>query len=275
MNADTKMVKIWGRFAPDLILDCDDEGAQNWWKYAMQLIADSVSGCLRCNLTPENCLYSKLKGMQMQSMGMVGEYGASMGQVYWTNEINVPLTCAEVRKEADGYHIKFADENHFGIFMHEVGHFEHFVKDKGMCISPAYLGYQATYEDHDEVQEFIHEYEAGYRSILWQKKFKVFPDKPDLLKIGVNVGNLFKYWMENMQKNNPDWYKKYQDACHAFIGFSTVEEKEKMDKAVVAEKEKALREIMDTKLFTQFKEKWSAYASDSLDLSFLDIGVIK
>lgn len=272
MKEDTKIIKIWGRFAPDLVLDCEDPGAQEFWKFAMGMIKNSIGSALRCNLTPENCAYSKMK--QVMNKDKIAEYGASMGQVYAFNEINIPITTAKVT-EIDGvYHIKFKDDYHFCMLMHELGHFEHFIIDRGVCHAPAYFGMETEYAINDGDILFIQEYESGYRSILWQKKFNVFPSEPTLCK-EVNVANMFKFWYEAQATVNPEWRKKYEEACQACIGYKDAEERDKLPPEVVAAADAYLSKLIDTKVFTQFKDKWKAYANPRLDLSFIDIGVIK
>jgi len=116
--------------------------------------------------------------------------------------------------------ITFADDRYFAMFVHEASHFQHFCVDRGTFKSPSLINKCPI--DFDRMDQIASgdnlvdrvsnselrdiEYEAGWRAMFSDKKFKLFPGSRLLLEM--MMGNLFLYDIKNQ---TVEWATKMRE----------------------------------------------------------------
>lgn len=110
--------------------------------------------------------------------------------------------------------ISTADEN-FGIFVHESCHFLHFGRDEGVFESPLMKGKQYSMEEmaHSPNLRRECEFEAGYRSMKFDKMYHLFPNKRIILDL--NLNNMITY---DKKYQSDEWKNKYKELVRPFFG---------------------------------------------------------
>ena len=136
--------------------------------------------------------------------------------------------------------LKFADDKKFGIFVHEASHFLHLVVDKGEFISPSFEKLEpmrrAATNGHLRSNTKYMEFEAGYRSLYYNKIYEMYPED-DKTIWDLNMCNMLNYVS----------FKGHEEFIEELRKIKDPDEQEKM----IAAKEEEIKEM--TKGIT----KWS------------------
>lgn len=92
--------------------------------------------------------------------------------------------------------VKFANDAKFAVFLHEVSHYYHLVKDKGKFISKAFEDMKPYKigERGEHFKPYIKylEYEAGWRSLYYSDIYNLYPDG-DRTVLETNLRNMIHY----------------------------------------------------------------------------------
>lgn len=127
---------------------------------------------------------------QFQAKIIFGEKQENVGGYFTSDAVKfdcicVPMDSAEVHIEYNGStpiggSIKFNDDEAFATFLHEVSHYMHFVRDNGKytapCLedkAPAIFTNESGFSSN-MIGDL--EYEAGYRSLITNRMFNLFPE---------------------------------------------------------------------------------------------------
>lgn len=136
--------------------------------------------------------------------------------------------------------LKFKDDKQFGIFVHEASHFMHLVVDKGAFISPSFEHLEpmkhAAHGAHLKSNTKYMEFEAGYRSLYYNKIYEMYPED-DKTIWDLNMNNMLNYVT----------FKGHEDFLKELRAIKDEKEREKK----IDEKEEEIKE------FTKCITKWS------------------
>lgn len=118
--------------------------------------------------------------------------------------------------------ITFKDDVTFGMFVHEASHFFHMTVDRGLCKSPALFQKGVLIPEEkaaahiqslsSEVERLMSplirdlEYEAGWRAMYSDKKYKMFPGTRMMLEM--QIGNLVMY---DLTHQSDEWKAKLNE----------------------------------------------------------------
>ena len=199
-----KLYKFHGDACTKVQLVHEDPGLKLWWNEAMTAFATYPFFVLKLGLDKENSLAYFMK-TSAQPNGKLGGWSSEHGI---SPNICMPATAFKSIKEEDGVtYVEFANDDEAAIFMHEFSHFDHLFVDRGLCHSMLYCGQTFTFDDgsNAELDEplFAQEYEAGYRSLMFAKKYNMRPEIVQKIKV-LNISNLWKFWISK----RPDWNEK-------------------------------------------------------------------
>lgn len=199
-----KLYKFHGDACTKVQLVHKDPGLKLWWNEAMVAFATYPFFVLKLGLDKENSLAFFAKSSEQQN-GKLGGWSSENGI---SPNICMPATSFKSIKEEDGVtYVEFANDEEVAIFMHEFSHFDHLFVERGLCHSMLYCGQTFTFDEgsNSDLDEplFAQEYEAGYRSLMFAKKFNMSPEIIQQIKV-LNIGNLWKFWISK----NPDYNMK-------------------------------------------------------------------
>lgn len=190
-----KLYKFHGAACTKLHLIHKDPGVKLWWNEAIVALATYPFFVLKLGLDEENSLAYFIKSSEHPN-GKLGGWSSEHGI---SPNICMPASAFKSIKEEDGVtYVEFANDEEVAVFMHEYSHFDHLFVDRGLCHSVLYCGQTFTFDEgsNAELNEplFAQEYEAGYRSLMYAKKFNMSPDMIQQIK-ELNIGNLWKFWI--------------------------------------------------------------------------------
>lgn len=197
-----KLYKFHGDACTKVQLVHKDPGLKLWWNEAMVAFATYPFFVLKLGLDKENSLAFFVKSSE-QPNGKLGGWSSENGI---SPNICMPATSFKSIKEEDGItYVEFANDEEVAIFMHEFSHFDHLFVERGLCHSMLYCGQTFTFDEgsNSDLDEplFAQEYEAGYRSLVFAKKFNMSPEIVKQIKV-LNIGNLWKFWIsKNLEFN--------------------------------------------------------------------------
>lgn len=114
--------------------------------------------------------------------------------------IYMPEDSAEIKLEGSGAEtrgsIRFVDDHSFALFLHEVSHYLHLIKDHGNFMAPTikYMSKKLMTKTGAHHQDFTidFEYEAGYRSLKYSRLYNMFPEN-DRTVLDLNLKNMLNY----------------------------------------------------------------------------------
>lgn len=170
-------------------LDDPNKGRQEYFKLVMEAMSELP-------------LFALVIGTDMEKATGKDGVGGFMRRFRNIDSLNLSN-----KVKVNGNKIKFESEFEFAIFVHESSHLLHFHRDNGVCVSPYYCGQKCILETDDNAEVRKAEYEAGYRAILMDKHYKMFPGKK--LVRDMNLINLFFYDIN--QPNHAELKKKLGD----------------------------------------------------------------
>lgn len=106
-------------------------------------------------------------------------------------------------------------EESFAVFVHEACHFLHFSRDNGVFSSPLMKGRSYSMEElmHSPKVRREAEFEAGYRSVFYDKVYNMYPGSRQILD--TNLINMMNYDTKNQTK---EWKEKFQELTRPFYG---------------------------------------------------------
>lgn len=197
-----KLYKFHGDACTKVQLVHKDPGLKLWWNEAMVAFATYPFFVLKLGLDKENSLAFFVKSSE-QPNSKLGGWSSENGI---SPNICMPATSFKSIKEEVGItYVEFANDEEVAIFMHEFSHFDHLFVERGLCHSMLYCGQTFTFDEgsNSDLDEplFAQEYEAGYRSLMFAKKFNMSPDIIQQIKV-LNIGNLWKFWIsKNLEFN--------------------------------------------------------------------------
>ena len=116
------------------------------------------------------------------------------------DHIYMPEDSAEIKLEGSGAEtkgtIRFVNDHNFALFLHEVSHYLHLVKDDGKFISPSIKDKPKKLMSksglHSKTYTIDIEYEAGYRSLKYARLYNMFPEN-DRTVLEINLINMMNY----------------------------------------------------------------------------------
>ena len=173
-------IKIMSGFT-DIRLDDPCEGRQDFFNMVMNSMQE-----IEDRGTDGFCAF--IIGRKIEGIG-----GYFTGEDYIFRLV-LPEGVAEY--DEDKKLIKFKDDKQFGIFVHEASHFLHLVVDKGEFISPSFehlepMKLAATNGHHHSNTKYM-EFEAGYRSLYYNKIYEMYPED-DKTIWDLNMHNMLNY----------------------------------------------------------------------------------
>ena len=177
------MLKIMDNFEDYTLVD-ENEGRKAFWKEIMHTLAERTFPLLKIGVPMP-------KGV-----------GGFFTDHYHLDSINLPDTW-----EVKGKEVTYKDDEAFMIFVHESCHFLHLSRDEGMFISPVEEnGTTCSMKDLLEKESLRRdiEYEAGYRAMLMDRAFKMFPGSR--VNLDGNLRNMINY---DIKYQTPEWRKKF------------------------------------------------------------------
>lgn len=204
----------------DWNLNDPNPGRQEFFQMIMSALENNESGYATFNI-----------GVPMDA-GMGG---------YFTNKLCLDMICLPdiVKVDEANHLITFTDQvphetdNHtkeheedediytnlnaeeaFSVFVHEACHFLHFSRDKGEFMSPLMKGKQYSMNDimYNMKLRREAEFEAGYRSMFYDKIYKLYPGSRQILE--TNLINMMNYDKPNQ---TDEWKKAWNTKIRKFF----------------------------------------------------------
>jgi len=112
------------------------------------------------------------------------------------DKIVIPETSCDVDLHDKAGTIKFRNDEQFAIFLHEVSHYFHVIRDKGKYISLEFRDRKpykpGEHGEHSRSEIPYLEYEAGWRSLYYSDIYNLFPEG-DRTVLETNLTNIRHY----------------------------------------------------------------------------------
>lgn len=201
-------VKIHKHFT-ELKLNTDNPGRVLWWYELMKQLAEQPFAILKF-------------GVRMPPLA---------GGYFTTDRGIATIAVNRLAAKIKNNEITFTDDQYFSMFVHEASHFQHIVVDRGFCKSPALFKKGKIFTDQmlmdaggndPEADPGVNaarrlkneglrdlEYEAGWRAVYADKKFKLFPGTR--VHLDLQLGNLFMYDFCRQPQEWKDKYRSFND----------------------------------------------------------------
>lgn len=136
------------------------------------------------------------------------------------DKIVIPETSCDVDLHNNAGTIKFRNDEQFAIFLHEVSHYFHVIRDKGKYISAEFRDRKpykpGEHGEHSRSEIPFLEYEAGWRSLYYSDIYNLFPEG-DRTVLETNLINIKNYCQivnlmdfedeETIRKRLNEWVK--------------------------------------------------------------------
>lgn len=195
-------IRIHKRFS-EYTLNTDNPGRQQYWLNVMQQLEEQPFAALKI-------------GVEMPSMGAA----------YYTVQHGICQIClSRGAASVDGKTVTFESDSAFAVFMHEIGHFQHMTVECGVFRSPT-LFQRGAVMDEDrafKLMDSLHsdnerlkslelrnmEYEAGWRALYNDRKYKTFPGSRKLMEM--MISNLFLY---DLTRQTEEWRTKLNETLN-------------------------------------------------------------
>lgn len=177
------MVKITDDFETYELED-ENEGRREFWHEIMESLAERTFGLLKI-------------GVPMPD-GVGG---------FFTDRLHVDSINLPESWEVKGKKVTYKDDHAFMIFVHEACHFLHLSRDEGLFISPINeKGMKMDMRDMLDNTSWRRaaEYEAGYRAIMMDRAYHMFPGSR--VNLEGNLTNMLNY---DIKYQTPEWQEKF------------------------------------------------------------------
>lgn len=178
------MIKVTSNFT-EIRLDDPNEGRQQFFTKIMETLEDRTFSVLKI-------------GVDMDE-GVGG---------FFTNRLYLDSINLGKEVQFKNNVIKFKNDQEFAIFVHEACHFLHLSRDEGQFICPPMQGESMDLErlqSEPKIRRWA-EYEAGYRALLMDRAYKMFPH--DRTNLEVNLQNMLNYDVKSAPKETREKFNK-------------------------------------------------------------------